>query len=121
MTNFFRNCGASFRTESVKAGAQAPTSVTLFDQGLIDVLEAAVTGLQPMQPYFLAFSDNADGSGQLQLLEDFTTNAVGAQIVNTVGPILEIVQGGADAPRRYLVIASGSSTNPGTPVQVQVP
>ena len=43
------------------AGAQAPTSVTLFDQGLIDVLEASVTGLQPMQPYVLALSDNADG------------------------------------------------------------
>jgi hypothetical protein len=89
------------RPESVKAGAQAPTSVTLFDQGLIDVLEAAVTGLQPMQPYFLALSDTADGSGELQPLEDFTTNAAGAQIVNTVGPIREIVQGGADAPRRY--------------------
>jgi hypothetical protein len=30
------------RPESVKAGAQAPTSVTLFDQGLADVLEASV-------------------------------------------------------------------------------
>jgi hypothetical protein len=103
------------------AGTEAPTSVTLFDQGLIDVLEASVTGLQPMQPYVLALSDNADGSGQLQSLEDFTTNQAGAAIVNTVGPILEIVQGGADAARCYLVIASGSSTNPGNPVQVQVP
>jgi hypothetical protein len=89
MTNFFRNCGASFGTESVKAGAQAPTSVTLFDQGLIDVLEAAVTGLQPTQPYFLALSDNADGSGQLEPLEDFITNPAGAAIVNTTGPILQ--------------------------------
>jgi len=103
------------------AGVQAPTSVTLFDQGLVDVLEASVTGLQPMQPYVLALSDNADGSGQLQSLEDFTTNQAGAAIVNTDGPILEIVQGGADAARRYLVIASGSSTNPGSAVQVQVP
>jgi YVTN family beta-propeller protein len=102
------------------AGTKAPTSVSLFDQGLIDVLEAAVTGLQPMQPYFLALSDNADGSGQLQPLEDFTTNAAGAMIVNTVGPLLEIVRGGEEAPRRYLVIASGSSTNPGNPVQIQV-
>jgi hypothetical protein len=51
-----------------------------------------------MQPYVLALSDNADGGGELQPLEDFTTNAAGAAIVNTVGPILEIVQGGADAP-----------------------
>lgn len=94
--------------------------MSLFDQGLIDVLEAAVTGLQPMQPYFLALSDNADGSGQLQPLEDFTTNQAGAAIVNTVGPLLEIVRGGEEAPRRYLVIASGSSTNPGKPVQLQI-
>jgi hypothetical protein len=29
----------------------APTSVALFDQGLVDVLQAAVTGLQPNHPY----------------------------------------------------------------------
>jgi YVTN family beta-propeller protein len=103
------------------AGAKAPTSVTLFDQGLIDVLEASVTGLQPMQPYVLALASTPDGSGYLEPLEDFMTNPAGAAIVNTVGPLLEIVQGGADAPRRYLVIASGSSANPGNPVQVQVP
>jgi len=99
---------------------KAPTSVTLFDQGLIEVLEASVTGLQPMQPYVLALASRADGGGELEPLQDFMTNAAGAAIVNTVGPLLEIVQGETDPPRRYLVIASGSSTNPGNPVQVQV-
>src|ERR1700739_4460070 len=33
--------------------SHAPTSVSLFDQGLIQVLEAAVSGLQPKQPYCL--------------------------------------------------------------------
>src|ERR1700731_4353605 len=103
------------------AGAQAPTSVTLFDQGLIEVLEAAVTGLEPMQPYVLALASRADGGGELEPLQDFMTNPAGAAIVNTVGPILEIVKGETAPPRRYLVIASGSSTNPGTPVQIQVP
>jgi hypothetical protein len=114
---------AHFRMAPVggNTGAKAPTSVTLFDQGLIDVLEASVTGLQPMQPYVLAFASTPDGSGYLEPLEDFMTNPAGAAIVNTVGPLLEIVQGGADAPRRYLVIASGSSASPGNPVQVQVP
>ena len=28
----------------------APTSVALFDQGLVDVLQAAVTGIQPKRP-----------------------------------------------------------------------
>lgn len=31
-----------------------PTSVSLFDQGLVQVLQAAVTGLAPKQPYVLA-------------------------------------------------------------------
>jgi hypothetical protein len=48
-----------------------------------------------------------------------TTNPAGAAIVNTVGPIRQIVQGTVDVPRRYLVIASGSMTRPGKPVQVQ--
>ena len=103
----------------MKAGAQAPTSVTLFDQGLADVLEASVAGLQPMQPYVLALSERADGSGKLELREGFTSNPAGAAIVSTVGPIRQIVQGTVDVPRRYLVIASGSMTRPGKPVQVQ--
>ena len=47
---------------------QAPTSVALFDQGLMQVLQAAVTGLEPKQPYVLALADHADGSGPLQPL-----------------------------------------------------
>ncbi len=31
---------------------KAPTSVSLFDQGLIQVLQASVTGLQPASPMF---------------------------------------------------------------------
>jgi YVTN family beta-propeller protein len=34
--------------------ASAPTTVVLFDQGLLQVLQASVTGLQPKQPYVLA-------------------------------------------------------------------
>src|SRR6202022_2887658 len=43
------------------AGAEAPTSVTLFDQGLVQVLQASVTGLKPKHPYVLALSNRADG------------------------------------------------------------
>jgi hypothetical protein len=97
-----------------------PTSVTLFDQGLVQVLEASVTGLEPMQPYVLALSERADGSGELEPLEGFMTNAAGAAIVNTVGPIRQIIQGEAAEPHRlFLVIASGSSAEPGQPVQIQ--
>jgi hypothetical protein len=36
--------------QAAAVGAEAPTSVTLFDQGLVQVLEAAVTGLEPGHP-----------------------------------------------------------------------
>src|SRR5580700_6377677 len=39
---------------------QAPTSVSLFDQGLIQVVQASVTGLEPKQKYVLALADHAD-------------------------------------------------------------
>lgn len=99
--------------------ANAPTSVTLFDQGLIQVLEAAATGLMPKQPYVLALAERDDGSGALQPLASFTTNPAGAAIVNAIGPIRQIVQADQAAQRRYLVIAPQSGAVPGKPVQVQ--
>jgi YVTN family beta-propeller protein len=102
------------------AGAKTPTSVALFDQGLVQVLEAAVTGLEPMRPYVLALANRADGDGKLEPLASFMTNPAGSAIVNAIGPIRQVVQGEADAPRRYLVIAPGPATQPGKPVQVQV-
>jgi YVTN family beta-propeller protein len=103
------------------AGTQAPTSVTLFDQGLVQVLEASVTGLAPKQPYVLALSARADGGGELEPLSSFMTNPAGSAIVNSIGPIRQAVQSGADAPRRYLVIAPGDAGKPGQPVQIQAP
>jgi len=97
----------------------APTSVTLFDQGLVQVLEASVTGLEPKQPYVLALSERADGSGTLQALAKFTTNPVGASIVNAVGPIRQIVAGDAGETRRYLVVVKGSAEHPGRLAQIQ--
>src|ERR1700753_3503874 len=43
--------------------SNAPTSVSLFDPGLIQVLEAAVSGLRPKQPYVLALAENPNGAG----------------------------------------------------------
>jgi len=101
------------------AGDKAPTSVALFDQGLVQVLQASVTGLEPGRPYVLALSRRADGGGGLQPLAAFTTNAAGAAIVNGVGPIRQVVRGESGAERRYLVIAPGTTNQYGAPVQVQ--
>ncbi|MDA9532018.1 YncE family protein [Bradyrhizobium sp. CCBAU 25338] len=100
-------------------GGKAPTSVSLFDQGLIQVLQASVTGLQPRQKYVLALADHGDGSGPLQPLAAFMTNPAGSAIVNAVGPIRQIVDQSAAAARRYLVIASGDATKPGDAIQIE--
>ena len=98
---------------------KAPTSVSLSDQGLVQVLEASVTGLEPGKPYVLALSNEASGAGVLQPLQGFTTNPVGSAIVNAIGPIRQIVRGEDKAQRRYLVIAPGTVGSLGNAVQVQ--
>jgi YVTN family beta-propeller protein len=98
----------------------APTTVTLFDQGLIQVLEAAVTGLEPKQSYVLALSTKPDGSGPSQPLTTFMTNPAGAAIVNAIGPIRQIVQSDVSSTKQYLVILPGSPDKFGPPAQVQV-
>ncbi|WP_316173640.1 MULTISPECIES: YncE family protein [unclassified Bradyrhizobium] len=104
--------------ERVKEGSGA-TSVSLFDQGLIQILQASVTGLQPKQKYVLALAERADGTGSLQPLSSFMTNPAGSAIVNAAGPIRQIVVQPRGAERRYLVIASGEPATPGAVVQIQ--
>src|SRR6266545_4863436 len=66
---------------------KAATHVSLFDQGLVQVLQAAVTGLEPKKPYVLALAQDPSGGGVLQPLASFMSNPAGAAIVNSVGPI----------------------------------
>jgi hypothetical protein len=101
-------------------GAKRPeTTVAVNNQGLIDLLEAAVTGLQPKSPYLLALVGNADGSGRLESVASFTTNSAGAAIVVAVGPLRRVVETADGSPRRYLVIAPVQDGKPGAPVQIQ--
>ena len=103
-----------------KTAAVAPTSVTLFDQGLLQVLQASATGLQPKQPYVLGLSDQADGSGAIEPLANFMTNPAGSAIVNAIGQIRQLVTGaGTGDKRRYLVIAPKVDGKAGPVVQVQ--
>jgi len=99
--------------------ANAPTSVSLFDQGLIQVLQASATGLEPRHKYILALAERADGGGPLQPLAAFMTNPAGSAIINATGPIRQIVQDPAKSVRRYLVIAPGDATTYGEAVQLQ--
>jgi YVTN family beta-propeller protein len=103
-------------------GGGEPTSVSLFDQGLIQVLQAAVTGLKPGKPYVLALARRRDGGGGglLEPLAAFTTNPAGAAVVDAIGPIRQIVRASTPAERRYLVIAAGTPAQPGPVMQTQV-
>jgi len=100
-------------------GSKPVTQVTLFDQGLVQVLQAGATGLEPRKPYVLALSTEAAGGGTLQPLAAFMTNPAGAAVVNAIGPIRQVVQADAGAARRWLVIAPGTAAAPGAAVQVQ--
>jgi YVTN family beta-propeller protein len=100
-------------------GGKVATHVALFDQGLTQVVQAAVTGLEPKKSYVLALSSDATGAGPLEPLAGFTTNPAGAAIVDTVGPIRQLVQTDGPVPRRYLVVVGGMPTSLGALVQVQ--
>jgi YVTN family beta-propeller protein len=106
---------------NAKEEAPAPTSVALYDQGLVQVLEAAVTRLQPKQPYVLALAERPDGIGPLQSLSGFMTNPAGGAVVNAIGPVRQLVRGEGKAQRRFLVMAPGTAEQHGPPVQIQQP
>ena len=79
-----------------------------------------MSGLEPKQPYVLALAQNPNGTGMLEPLQSFKTNPAGAAIVNAIGPIRQLVETGANAERRYLVIVPAGGAQPAAPVQVQV-
>ena len=112
--------GAAHAGKTAHEGDKAATSVSLFDQGLIQILQASVTGLDPKQPYVLALARELDGKGPLEPLTAFMTNPAGSAIVNAAGPIRQIVRSEDKIQRRYLVIAQGRADSPGPIVQVQL-
>jgi YVTN family beta-propeller protein len=104
-------------------GSRGATTVSLFDQGLTQMLQAAVVGLEPARPYMLALTSKIDGTGEIEPVAQFMTNPAGAAIVNAVGPIRQIVDPsveGADL-RRYLAVITVENGGPGRAVQLQQP
>ena len=68
----------------------------------------------------LVLSRRSDGGETLEPLTSCTTNPAGAAIVNTVGPIRQIVRADVPDQRRSLVIVRGSPDKAGEQVPVQV-
>ncbi len=110
---------AHLQLTNVSKTNSSSASVTLFNQGLTQVIQAAVTGLEPKKPYMLALSSRSDGSGPLQGLANFMTNPAGAALVTAVGPIRQLVESTRKDERRYLVVAESRDGKLGGVVQVQ--
>jgi YVTN family beta-propeller protein len=110
---------ATHVTLASKEARGAETTVAVNNQGLVDLLEAAVTGLTPDQPYVLGLAANPDGSGTVEPVANFRTNPAGAAVVIAVGPLRRAVDASAGASRRYLVITDVRDGRLGVPVQVQ--
>lgn len=100
-------------------GGKSATQVSLFDQGLVQILQAAVTGLEPKKPHVLALSRDPKGQSSLEPLASFMSNPAGAAIVNAVGRLRTTVESDDVTARRYLVIAEGTGAMPGAIVQTQ--
>jgi YVTN family beta-propeller protein len=113
--------GQVFKLALAGSDGKPSSQVSLFDQGQVQVLQASVTGLEPKKPYVLALADDAKGNGKLEPLAGFMSSPAGSSIVNSIGPIRQVVQPSAPAARRYLVIATGTPQDIGKPVQTQVP
>jgi len=99
---------------NAKRAKPAPTSVALFDQGLVQVLQAAVTGRNRSSRTCLRCRRVQIGSGALEPLAEFVTNPAGAAIVNALGPIRRVVQEPTATARRFLVIVPGTSSSSGS-------
>ena len=115
--------GAAVHLALAAPGGKTTTTVSLFDQGLTQVLQAAVVGLEPTTPYILALTSNPDGTGTVEPIARFMTNPAGAQIVNAVGPIRQIVEPAVRArdQRRYLAVMAVENGKPGRALQLQQP
>lgn len=99
-------------------GTSDRTTVTLFDQGLVQVVQAAVTGVAPSKSYFLGLADSPEG-GHIDPIARFTSNPAGSAIVNASGPIRQLVQGCPAGARRWLVVVEDTGEGPGTVLQMQ--
>lgn len=124
--------------EAAKDGKkqQVLTSVAINSQGLVDSLEAAVSGLKQGQKYVLAVAASRAGSGgAMEPIASFMGGKDGAASVAVIGPFRDMlagaVPGGASSSKlqlgqaRFLVVAPVLSSGEknqlrlGSAVQVQ--
>jgi len=112
--------GQATRLTLGPVGGPAASTVALFDQGVIQVLQVTATGLSPKRAYLLVLAGDPNGGGTLEPIARFTTNPAGAANVDTMGPIRQVVHGEAGSSQRWLAIVEADTQGaPGKLVQIQ--
>jgi YVTN family beta-propeller protein len=95
---------------SPRGESAARATVSVNQIGSLDLLQAAVTGLKPGATYTLWLAaSRTPPFGRKESLATFKANLAGAQIVQTIGPLKQILAGPINDPaeeksRRYLLV-----------------
>lgn len=95
--------------------AHATVSVNML--GPLDLLQIAVTDLEPNTSYTLwLVSEPTAPFGQRQALATFETNVAGAQVAQTIGPLRQVLTATEPDPtapdQRFLVVTPADSEQP---------
>jgi YVTN family beta-propeller protein len=105
--------GATGNAEHVELftdGSRTPsTSVAINNEGLIDVVQVAASGLRPKHAYALAVARDHGGKVTTSPVVRFVTNPSGAAVASTIVQLKVALDGGdVDHERRYLVISDAA-------------
>jgi YVTN family beta-propeller protein len=98
------------------SGSSGHATVSINALGPLDLLQIAVSGLEPGQGYQVwLVASPGPPYGEKQPLAKFTTNASGAQVVQAIGPLRRVVTGeGATGgnERRFLLVTKANAEAP---------
>ncbi len=100
---------------SPSKGSAAHATVSVNTLGPLDLLQAAVSGLKPGQMYTLWLATSrSEPFGKKEPLATFKTNVAGAQIVQTIGPLRQVLTRPADGAaeqekKRFLLVTAVDS------------
>jgi YVTN family beta-propeller protein len=100
------------------AGSNGRATVAVNSLGVIDLLQIAVTGLQPGQEYQLSLVDSlTKPDGSRIALTKFTANPSGAAVAQTIGPLRTVIgaadgAAGKQSEQRYLIVTATGSDQP---------
>ncbi len=101
---------AHLALSSPRGESATRATVSINEIGSLDLLQAAVTGLKPGETYTLWLAaSRTPPFGRKESLATFKANLAGAQIVQTIGPLRQILAGSINDPaeeksRRYLLV-----------------